>query len=137
MNAYLGIKFHADNRNRVDIDSISGVLNRCGFEAICVQRDVERWSAVQFAPDELMARTFDRIKRCQLVVIELSEKGVGLGIEAGYAYAQGIPIVVAARHGRDVSATLRGIADEVCFYDVASELEPVFERYASICRLYD
>ncbi|HEX9925880.1 MAG TPA: hypothetical protein VGD99_24705 [Anaerolineae bacterium] len=46
-----------------------------------------------------MARSFVEIDSSEVVVIELSAKGVGLGIEAGYAYARRIPIVTIARTG--------------------------------------
>ena len=56
-----------------------------------------------------MKRAFLEIKRAAFVLIECSEKGVGIGIEAGYAYANGIPIVVIYRSGADLSNTLSGI----------------------------
>ena len=34
---------------------------------------------------------------CNILVIELSEKGVGPRIQAGYAYAEGIPVVTVAK----------------------------------------
>ena len=50
------------------------------------------------------------------------EKGVGLGIEIGYAYAKGIPIIVIAKRGSEISSTLQGIARETFFYDRPEEL---------------
>jgi nucleoside 2-deoxyribosyltransferase len=35
-----------------------------------------------------MRLTFEKIDICDLVIIDLTEKSVGLGIEAGYAYAK-------------------------------------------------
>ena len=123
MKAYLGIKFHADNRNREDIEMISQVLATCGFLTVCIRRDVERWGVVELSPQELMEKTFDVMRSCQLAVIDLTEKGVGLGIEAGYAYACGIPVVTIARTGSDISTTLRGISQACCLYDGPSELQ--------------
>ncbi len=73
-----------------------------------------------------MQKTFEMIDSCDLVVTELSQKGVGLGIEAGYAYAKGIPVVTIAKQGRDISETLGGISEEVVFYDDVEGLEPFF-----------
>ena len=62
----------------------------------------------------LMRTTFEQIRDSHLVLVELSEKGIGLGIEAGYAHARGIRVAVIAPEGCEISATLRGTA-EACF----------------------
>ena len=126
MKAYLGIKFHPDHRNRATIERIAQILDANGFEAHCVVRDIERWGEVQMTPHDLMAATFTLIRSCQLVVIELTEKGVGLGIEAGYAHAQGIPIMTIAQNGSDISATLQGISADVFLYTDWDELHNFF-----------
>jgi hypothetical protein len=56
-----------------------------------------------------MKRAFLEIKRAAFVLIDYSEKGVGIGIEAGYAFAHGIPIVVIYPSGAELSNTLSGI----------------------------
>lgn len=129
MRAYLGIKYHADNRNREVIEGMSEVLAGCGVVTSCVVPDLEAWGAVQLEAPDLMQRTFAMIERCDLVVIELSEKGVGLGIEAGYAYAKGVPVVTVAKGGSDVSETLRGSSKEVVFYGEVRELGHFFSNF--------
>ena len=126
MKASLGIKYYSDHRNREVIEEISEVLTRCGVTSFCVARDLEKWGAVKLEARDLMRRTFDLIDGCDFAIIELSEKGVGLGIEAGYAYAIGIPVVTVAKRGSDVSETLRGVSNHVFFYDEVSDLEPLF-----------
>ncbi len=116
MLVYLAIKYHADQRNRSKIEAISRVLAQQGIETVCVARDVEQWGAVKLAPGDLMRRSFDAVDRADALLIDLTEKGVGLGIEAGYAYARGIPIVTVAEIGADISTTLRGISSRVIVY---------------------
>ena len=120
---YLGIKFHADYRNRDKIEGISRALEAGGYRCLCVVRDLENWGETRFEAGELMQKTFAMIDACAAVVIDLSEKGVGLGIEAGYAHARGIPVVVVAEAGADISDTLRGIAARVISYGEPSELD--------------
>ncbi len=91
---YFGIKFYEDNRNKDLINILIAALRRDGIEPICMASDVEEWGAVQPPPKELMQRTFREIDASDLVVLEMSEKGVGLGIEAGYAVAKRKPLVV-------------------------------------------
>ena len=126
MKAYLGIKYHADNRNQEVIEEISEVLARCGIATSCVARDLEKWGRVRFEARDLMQQAFAMIDECDFVVIELSEKGVGLGIEAGYAYAKGIPVMTVAKRGSGVSETLRGVSSHIVLYEEVSDLLPIF-----------
>jgi nucleoside 2-deoxyribosyltransferase len=128
MKAYLAIKYHPDNANQPSIEGISGALEACGFETVCIARDVERWGQVQLDPAELMARSFAEIDGCDVVVVDLSEKGVGVGIEAGYAYARRIPILTIAAQGADISTTLRGISRRIFQYRQFDELVDFFRQ---------
>ena len=75
-----------------------------------------------------MRQTFEAIEASDVVVIELTEKGVGVGIEAGYAAAMSIPVVTIARAGADVSETLRGISQNVVLYEEYDELTGCFGK---------
>ncbi len=120
--AYLAIKFHEDSKNRKLIEEIASSLSDVGFETIIMARDYEKWGKVRFSPEELMKLTFELIDKSDVLIIEFSEKGVGLGIEAGYAYARKKPIIVIAKEGSDVSTTLRGVSKKVIFYNNPKEL---------------
>lgn len=123
MKAFLSIKYHEDYSNRERIERLCATLERYGCETVCVARDLEAWGQVTLAAGDLMRRTFALLESCDLVVVELTEKGVGVGIEAGYARARGIPIIALARTGCDISATLQGIARQVLWYeDEAADL---------------
>lgn len=121
MKTYLVIKFKEDNSNRKLIEDISTVLNKMGMNTTVMVRDYEKWGEVKFTPSELMQKTFQIIDSSDLLVIEFSEKGVGIGIEAGYAFAKHKPIFVVAKEGSDISNTLRGIAKDIIFYSNPEE----------------
>jgi nucleoside 2-deoxyribosyltransferase len=125
MKAFLSIKFHLDQRNRGRIEGISSALEQSGLKTYCIVRDLEQWGAVTFKPGQLMQKTFKAIDGCDVVIIDLTEKGVGLGIEAGYAHAKGIPIITVAQKGSDISTTLQGISQQVILYDHFDELTQV------------
>ena len=129
MQAYIAIKYHPDNKNRARIERISEALARAGVQSICVVRDLERWGQVHFPPDELMQKSFAAIDACDLLVVDLTEKGVGIGIEAGYAYARGIPIITIAQTGAAISETLRGISQEVFSYESGADLDAALKSY--------
>ena len=115
--AYFGIKFYEDNRNKDLIDSLVARLRSEGLELICMASDVEKWGAVRLSAKELMCRTFEEIDKSDLVILEMSEKGVGLGIEAGYAVAKGKPVIVFISERQELSGTMQGIADTVITYN--------------------
>lgn len=128
VKAYISIKYHNDNANQDTIDRISSALVKSGFETVCIARDIEKWGQVKVDVRELMRKTFEEIESSDVVVVELTEKGVGVGIEAGYAHAKGIPVVTIARRGADISVTLRGISDTVLRYEHFDELERLFAQ---------
>ena len=127
MKAYLAIKYKEDGSNRKLIEDISSALEENEIENICMFRDCEKWGDVKLDAEELMELTFENLDDVDLFIVEFSEKGVGLGIEAGYAYANNIPIIVIAKEGSDISSTLKGIAKEIVFYNSADELGQKFK----------
>ncbi|MBI4631081.1 MAG: nucleoside 2-deoxyribosyltransferase, partial [Chloroflexi bacterium] len=79
MKIFLSIKYHPDHRNRDLIENITRALQP--HRVICIARDVEVWGEKKFEARELMQKTFEEIDSSDIVVVELSEKGVGVGIE--------------------------------------------------------
>ena len=132
MKAFISIKYREDNSNKDCIEKISSALKQNGFETVCIARDIEKWGQVELSPQELMQRTFAEIDSSNLFVVDLTKKGVGLGIKAGYAYAKQIPIVVIARAGSDISATLRGIARKLFLYEKFEDLTYFFKGTTSL-----
>jgi len=123
MRVFLSLKYHADLRNRPLITTLTAILAELQCETVCILRDVEEWGARHYPPAELMAHTFAAIRSCAVVLVDITEKGVGVGIEAGYAYAIGKPIVTIAHHTADISTTLQGISTAVLTYTDPAELK--------------
>lgn len=121
-NAYLAIKYHPNNQNRQLIEELAVVLDQAGWLSQVVVRDLEEWGKISFTPRELMERGLSLLTGCEICVAECTEKAVGVGLEAGYAHAKGIPVILLARRGTKLSTTLLGIARQVIFYDSVEEL---------------
>lgn len=107
---YLAIKYHPDHKNKPLINAISQACEKAGLDCLCIAKDIEKWGENRFSPKTLMDISFDYIKKADFVLIEFSEKGVGIGIEAGYAAALGIPIYCLYPPTMDLSETLKGIS---------------------------
>ncbi len=121
--AYIGIKYYEDNRNQPEIGLLSRQLEHAGYTTVCIARDIEKWGDVHLTPQELMRQTFAVIDQSDLVVMEMSEKGVGLGIEAGYAYAQGKFLLIVLQKERELSSTMAGIATKIIRYNTLEQLD--------------
>lgn len=125
---YLAIKYHPDQQNRELIERLTAVLADLGWDTYCVVRDLENWGAISFPPRELMQLSLQALAASDAVLVELSEKGVGLGIEAGYAFAKGIPVITIARGDRPLSTTLTGISIAAGRYENEAELQAFLRR---------
>ena len=68
------------------------------------------------------------MQKCDCNIIEFSEKGVGLGINAGYCYAIGKPIFIIAKTGSDISTTISNLATKIIFYDQPKDLIKPFKE---------
>ena len=68
------------------------MLHQSGIESVCIARDFEKWGQVKFNSHDLMQLAFEQIDQCDFLLVDLTEKGVGIGIEAGYGWAKNIPI---------------------------------------------
>jgi len=75
-----------------------------------------------------MRISFEQIDSSDFILIDLTEKGVGIGIEAGYAYAKQIPIITIAQEESNVSNTLKGISKGVFLYKDIKDLDKILEN---------
>jgi nucleoside 2-deoxyribosyltransferase len=66
--------------------------------------------------------SFDAIRNSDLVLIEATEKGMGVGIEAGYAYGLGIPVVTVLKTGTDLSINLKSLSSKIIPYNDVHEI---------------
>lgn len=109
-------------------------MARFGFQTVCIVRDYEAWGEKTYSLKELMEITFKEIAESDVLVVESSVRGVGLGIEAGYAFARDVPILVVARNGTVISSTLSGIASSQAHYSSDTELEQFLSQELAAIR---
>ena len=128
--AFMSLKFHDGEEDKKKIDDLTNALLLAGIKNVVMARDVEKYGkAVLPEGTKLMPDyAFPTMKKCDMLIVEFSEKGVGLGISAGYAYAIGLPIYVIAKTGSDISLTMKNLAKEIIFYDNINELTEKFKE---------
>lgn len=123
---YYGVKYYGDGRNRVVTEGRLEKLEKLGFKTRFALRDLEGWGRVELGPADLMRKVLELIDQSDFVLLDLSEKGVGLGIEAGYAHARGKPVITLIAEELEVSTTLRGISRQIYSYSSEDDLGRFF-----------
>jgi len=130
LHSFFALKFHDGDEDKAKVESIEKALNKAGITITLMARDVEKWGKAEIPEDKTLMTdyAFPAMQQCDCNIIEFSEKGVGLGINAGYCYAIGKPIFVIAKTGSDISTTISNLAAKVIFYDFPSDLIEPFRQ---------
>lgn len=114
-------------------------MNKAGVTITVIACDVEKWGQAEIPKGKTLMTdyAFPAIQQCDCNIIEFSEKGVGLGVNAGYCYAISKPIfVVIAKTGSDISTTISNLATKVIFYDKPEDLVGAFKQIVANFNIY-
>jgi len=122
MKAFLSIKFWGDYRNRGHVEGVIGALESAGFEVFCFVRDAEKWGDIQFEPNRMMKITFSQIDQSDIIIADVADWPIGVGVEAGYAYAKDIPIICICNINKKIANTVAGLATQVIMYESYEDL---------------
>lgn len=125
---YITVSFDGTN-NREEIEYLCSLIKKAGFEDFCFIRDIKHFKHVFDSPEELMIQTLGEVKKCDYLLIDMSDKPIGRAIEAGMAYALGKKIVVIMKKGTAIKDTTRGIADVIIKYDNLEKIVQKLESY--------
>ena len=110
--------------SKEEIEKLCAIVKSAGFEDFSFIRDVENYQKIFENPKDLMKRSEDEIKNCDVLLIDMTDKPTGRAIEAGMAYSLGKKIIVIMKKGTAIKDTTRGIADAVIEYDVIENILP-------------
>ena len=130
LHSFFALKLHDVDENKAKVEAIEEALNKAGVAITLMARDVEKWGKAEIPKGKTLMTdyAFPAMQQCDCSIIEFSEKGVGLGINAGYCYAIGKPIFVIAQTGSDISTTISNLATKVIFYDTPNDLVEPFRQ---------
>lgn len=126
--AFMSLKFHDGEEDKKKVEALTEALEKAGIRNVVMARDVEKWGQSEIPQGKKLMPdfAFPAMEKCDMMICEFSEKGVGLGIGTSYAYAKGKPVIIIAKTGSDISATIKSISSEIIFYDKPEDLvEPL------------
>jgi len=119
MLAYISISFSRRQLLNAELQVIIDALHSCNMEAF-VFVDHYRFEKVQ--EQEMMRQAFADIDSCDLLIAEVSEKAIGIGVEVGYAKAKGKPVIYLRKSNAEHSTTVAGASDYQVVYKDLNEL---------------
>lgn len=122
MKAFLAIKYYDDMRNKNLIETICKSFESQNIEVFAFARNIQNYGPCKMSGNEVMNLAFSQIKKSDIFIIDASELSIGIGIEAGVALSNGIPIYLIANKNSYVSNSVKGIAKKSYFYSSADEL---------------
>ena len=127
--AFMSLKFYEGDATKKKVEELTLALEQAGIENFVMIRDVEKYGEVEISNKSLMKDyAFPAMEKSDMLIVEFSEKGVGLGIGAGYAFAKNIPIYIIAKNGSEISSTIEGLAKKIIFYDEMQDITMAFKK---------
>jgi nucleoside 2-deoxyribosyltransferase len=108
MKAYISVSFSERKLLDKELTVITDVLNEFKIEAVVF---VDRYKFDLTQERQMMQQAMADIDTCDLLIAETSHKGIGIGIEVGYAKARNKPVVYIRRNTAEHSTTVSGISD--------------------------
>lgn len=123
IKAFLAIKYYEDMRNKELIETIYSALKAQNIETFIFAKNVQNYGPCKMSGNEVMNIAFDTIKSSDIFIIDASELSIGIGVEAGVAYSNGIPIYLIANKNSYVSESIKGISKKVFLYNNPEEIK--------------
>ncbi|OHX66408.1 nucleoside 2-deoxyribosyltransferase [Flammeovirga pacifica] len=112
--AYLGISFSNRKLFSKEVNALQNTLNQKKIELMVF---VDKYRFEPHQEVEMMQTAFQEIEQCDVFIAELTSKAIGVGIELGYAYKLGLPIIYIRKTGSEYSTTAAGCAQEIYEYE--------------------
>lgn len=115
----MAVKFDKNQMHNPVIEMVKEVLLQRQIVPIVF---IEQYHFSMSEEREMMNKAMEEIDRCDLLIAETSVKGIGIGIEAGYAKGKNIPVIYLRHKGASHSSTLSGLSDYQIIYSDENDL---------------
>ena len=120
MRANISVSFSKRQAFNSAISAIVDVLSKFGVEPLIF---VDMYHFGFGEEKQMMQQAMLDIDRSSLLIAETSDKGIGIGIEVGYAKAKNKPIIYLRQSSAAHSTTTAGISDYQIVYDDPAHLK--------------
>jgi nucleoside 2-deoxyribosyltransferase len=125
VKAYFSLARNSRKRLEEEVSVVKNVLAANGMDSLVF---VDQYDFRSDQEKEMMQQAMADIDACGLFVAEVSEKGIGVGLEAGYARGKGKKIIYLRHYDAQHSTTVSGISDYHVIYRDAADLKTGLEK---------
>lgn len=129
--AFISVSFGNKNELESEITTIVGVLKKHSINSFVF---VNTYILSPNKEKEMMYKATRAIATSDLLIAEVTDKAIGIGIEIGYAYALGKKIIYLRKKQAEYSTTVAGIADKQIVYSSNDELKTKLKKALSKLR---
>jgi nucleoside 2-deoxyribosyltransferase len=120
MTAYISVSFAKRKLADRELSVIAETLNKFKIEPF-IFVDKHKFDLAQ--ERQMMKQAMSDIDNCDFLIAETSGKGIGIGVEVGYAKAKNKPVVYIRKKDAEHSTTVSGISDFQIVYDDTGDLQ--------------
>ena len=120
MKAYISVGFSQRKQLDKEITTIIETLRSFEIDPF-VFVDNFRFEANE--EREMMSEAIKAIDNTDILIAETSEKGIGIGVEVGYAKAKNKPVIYLRNKNSEHSTTVSGISDYQIIYKDRNDLK--------------
>jgi nucleoside 2-deoxyribosyltransferase len=120
MTAYISVSFSKRKLVDKELSTIIETLNKYKIEPFIF---VDNYKFDLTQERQMMQQAMTDIDNCDILIAETSNKGIGIGIEVGYAKAKGKPIIYVRQKEAEHSTTVSGISDFQIVYSDTNDLQ--------------
>jgi 2'-deoxynucleoside 5'-phosphate N-hydrolase len=120
MTAYISVSF--SKRKCID-EELTAIINTLHEHKIAPFIFVDNYKFDSTQERQMMQQAMTDIDNCDILIAEVSDKAIGIGIEVGYAKAKNKLIIYIRKKEAEHSTTVSGISDRQIFYSDINDLQ--------------
>jgi nucleoside 2-deoxyribosyltransferase len=120
MKAYIAVSYSKRKLVDKEITLIIETLNTFDISSFVF---VDNYKFDISQEKQMMSQAMNDIENCDILIAETSEKGIGIGIEVGYAKAKGKIVIYLRGQNAEHSTTVSGISDFQIVYSNTKDLQ--------------
>jgi len=120
MKAYISVSFNNRKLVNNEIETIKDTLNVFNISSMLF---VDHYKFDITQERQIMEQAMIDIDNCEILIAETTNKGIGIGVEVGYAKAKGKTVIYLRQQDAEHSTTVSGISDFQIVYNDTTELK--------------
>lgn len=120
MTAYISVSYSKRKLIDKELNAITDTLNKFKIVPFIF---VDNYKFDLTQERQMMEQAMRDIDNCSILIAETTDKGIGIGIEVGYAKAKNKPVIYVRQKNAEHSTTVSGISDFQIIYEDNNDLQ--------------